>query len=254
MIHRVAGSAVDGKLGISWMCFDTVKALSVSVATDIEFLTNERTFVVPPIQSILLDVGPGAWWIRVGAWDGTDAEGRIEWSGIQGPIPVLSTKPTLKEQDPAVVVIHTQAIQGGLRFHTTTQTPVWAILESSSHPRFPASSTKTRYMFDWGRGYVDCMGLQSGTLYSVRLRTFGPDSTTLPTGSVKQVSRGIVTHRKQSAKPLRLSSATDTTVRRGDEMLLRDAKETPHVRFPSHTFYLKHKAALEKHKEERQDL
>lgn len=250
MIQRLSGSAVDGKLGLSWMLVTPAKALSVSVANDVEGTVNERTFVVPPIQSILLDVGPGAWWARIGAWDGSDLEGRLDWSGVQGPFVVTSTKPLIKETASSTSVIHTQAIQGGIRFHLGTTDPIWTILEASTNPKFPASSTATRYAFTT-KGQVECMGLQPNTVYSVRVRTFGPDSGSLPTDSVKQLSKGIVAHRRQIAKPLKLSSAADTTVSRGDSMLIRDAKAQPAMRFPSHTFYLKHKAALEKTKEDK---
>jgi hypothetical protein len=251
MIQRLAGSAVDGKLGLSWMLVTPAKALSVSIAHDVEGTVNERTFVVPPIQSILLDVGPGAWWARVGAWDGSDLEGRLDWSGVQGPFLVGGTRPLPKETAPSVSVVHTQAIQGGIRFHLGSSAPVWTILEASVNPKFPASGTVTRYAYDVGKGQVECMGLLPNTVYSVRLRTFGPDSGVLPTHSVKQLSKGIVAHRRQIAKPLKLSSAADTTVSRGDSMLIRDAKAQPAMRFPSHTFYLKHKAALEKTKEDK---
>jgi hypothetical protein len=71
---------------------------------------------------------------------------------------------------------------------------------------------------------------------------------------VNQVSKGLVSHRLQPAKPPRLSSATDTTVRRGDIMLLRDAKEQPNLKFPSHTVYLKYKAATAKTVEDKKPV
>ena len=251
MIQRLSASAVDGKMGLSWFLVADTKAVSISVAHDKDFTMNPRSFVVPPIQSILLDVGPGTWWVRVGGWDGTEQEGRIDWTFASKPVAVTSTTPLIKEQEPTLSVVHTQAIQGGVRFHTSNGPgqPVWVLLETSTDPRFPAFQTKTRYAYDWGRGNVDCMGLQVGTLYSVRLHTFF-----FPTKEVQQVSKGLVSHRLQPAKPLRLSSATDTTVRRGDIMLLRDAKEQPNLKFPSHTVYLKYKAATAKTVEDKKPV
>jgi hypothetical protein len=229
----------EGKLCISYTILGEPRAMSIQVATDIEFTKNAMTYVVPPYGGAELDVGSGAWYFRVGSWFGSEAEGKIVWTPVCGPATVTSLKPPFAPQKAAVPVLHTQAIMNGLRLHTGLTKKVYAVMEYSRNPAFPASQTHSIYAVDHGRGYFDCIGLEPTAVYSVRVATFEADVGVMPTDRVGELCAFTSVHGKRAARPIRPSDNVARSTAVGDVVLLREARIKPNMRFSSHSDYLR---------------
>jgi hypothetical protein len=92
-VQSLGASFFEGKLALSWDVMTETKSLLVNVAKDAEFTNSSRQFLIPPSTSSLhLDCGMGTWYVRIGALIGDDSAGMVDWSGIQGPVVVASTK------------------------------------------------------------------------------------------------------------------------------------------------------------------
>ena len=270
-IQGLTASCVLGKLALSWTVHAAAKALLVSVATDSEFTTHVRLFLIPShITSIHLDVGnplsiggytttTSGWYARVGGLMGDDFRGVVDWSGIRGPTPVVSGKPVPKEPVCALSLLHTQAIQEGLRLHTGHRNALYALLDHSLDSRFPASATKTTYAFDVGQGYHDCLGLDTVNTYSVRMRTWGTYTTaplekkghTFPTDDLRPVSLALVAHGQQALRPGKPTSGGDLSATRAGTMVVNEARETGRMRFATSGDYMRYLAAKAKTSEGR---
>ena len=246
------GEGLVSKLCLTWEILALSRGLLVSIAIDTEFTKNLRTFLIPPMAtSVQLDSGNGAWFIRIGSLIGDAQKGGVEWSQVHGPVVVTSVKGIPREPECGLPVLHTQSIKDGLRFHTGYMLPMYSIMESSVDMSFPATKTKWTYMYDWGRGYQDCMGLEFQYTYSVRMRTWSPDGNTMPEEDVRTLSKGIAVHGKKPARYVRTINSGDLSSTRAENVLLRDIRERPNVKFASHADYLKYTAAKAKEGEER---
>jgi len=238
IIQNLSGGSVGDKLALSWELIGEAKALSVQVATSADFLTRERTFVVPAVTGLELDTGMGAWFFRVGAWL---TDGRVVWSGIYGPVVVMTTKKVVGVPRAVIKVLRTEAIKGGVRIYTGGPSQYYAVIESvrdtNKHPEFTASSTKTQYEFNWGRGYVDCLGLSPNYTYNIRLTTFNRDLATLPENDLRQLCEPIVLSLKDPLRNMKPRDNQDRTFMRGSDEILRDVKQNPNYRFASYREY-----------------
>lgn len=246
------GEGLVSKLCLTWEILALSRGLLVAIATDTEFTKNLRTFLIPPMAtSVQLDSGNGAWFIRIGSLIGDAQKGHVDWSQVHGPVIVASVKGAPREPECGLPVLHTQSIKDGLRFHTGHMLPMYSIMESSVDMSFPATKTKWTYMYDWGRGYQDCMGLDFLYTYSVRIRTWSPDGTTMPEEDVRTLSKPVTVHGKKPARYMRTINSGDLSSTRAENVLLRDIRERPNVKFASHADYLKYTAAKAKEGEER---
>ena len=251
-VQSPLAQSVGGKLDIAWQVMGSPAALCVQLATDNEFIHDLRTFVLPVVTSVTLDCGSGEWYYRLGAWVGDHTSGAVEWTGVYGPALVVTSSPRVPIVASPVGIVHTQAIQHGLRLHTGNLVPMYFVVESSLDGRFPASATTTQYVLDWGRGYTDCLDLRFGQQYSVRFGVFQTAKLSLP--EIRQVGAWQVVHNKSAARPVRPINSTAVSTGRADAALLREASQTPFVRFTSHSDYLRFKAAEARSKEEKNGL
>ena len=279
-IQAIQCSCVGGRLALSYEIHAAAKGLLVAVATDSEFLSNYRLFLIPPhIQSLHLDVGNPAsvggfvkaaaegaavaagvagsnWYVRVGGLMGDEFHGVVDWSGIHGPTFVMSAKPVPKEPLCSLSLLHTQAIKEGVRLHTGHRDPLYALLEFSVDTRFPASLTKTTYMLDVGHGYHDCFGLDTVNTYSVRIRTWGlskgkPGGNTFPTEDLRPLSVALVAKEQQALRPGKPTSSGDLSATRAGTMVINEARESGRMRFATSGDYMRYLAAKAKTSEGR---
>ena len=222
----------ENTLAIRWTVYADVHALSICVAYDSEFTENVRHFVVPKVSSISLDVGHGAWYIRIGAWSGEPTHGSIEWSTIYGPVNIDS--PRLAEipfNPKELPILHTQSILQGVRIHLGLQVPNYILIAMSEAADFPASATQYRYTVR--KDYVDWEGLLYPNTYALRMYRLG---TELPTDAVVQLDQGRTLSGIQCSRPLRHG----------------DGKEF--VRFASYYEYMRYKDAKAKYADRKYSL
>jgi hypothetical protein len=248
-VQPLRHSVEEGRLTIAWEIFAPVRAISVSVATDSEFTSNARHFVFPAeATSCGLEVGMGIWYYRCGGWLGDERNGEIQWSGIHGPVPVISKLPLvpLLPSGAKLSLLHTQSLVEGVRFHTGVMHQYYAVVEYSREEQFLASSTKSRYTFDIGLGQVECTGLSYQYTYAIRIATFTECLDTLPKESVKQIGEWKTVKGKRSMQPSVAKSNTDKATYAGTEAILRDRKERPNMRFNSYAEYMEYLAARER--------
>jgi len=251
-IQNVTCFVQGEKLAMRWAIvgYDTVKAISICIARNTEFTDTMRHFVIPVVGSIVLDTGPGPWFVRLGIWSGSSSTGTIEWTATYGPVSLASIKPVVPNVPMTLPIIHKQAIQNGLRFFTGITKPYYVLFETSLQPSFPASATKYSYALDPSHGHVDCLGMRHEDTYSLRISTLSPDMSQIPTDSIQQVCEGRKLHGVRCARALRHADTTAKTVVKSDNAILHDAKQKPHMRFNSHGDYLRFMAAKAKAGEE----
>jgi hypothetical protein len=260
-IQALDASCVLGKLALSWEIHVAAKSLLVSVATDSEFTTHHRLFLIPPdARGIQLDVGNPtavagfartgtAWYARIGALVGDEFQGVVDWSGVHGPTPVVSGKSVPKEPECVLSLLHTQAVKEGLRLHTGYRDGIYALLDYGTDPAFRASLTKTVYAADVGNGYHDCFGLDTVNTYSVRLRTWG--SRSFATNDVKPLSKPVVAHAQHALKPGKPTSGGDLSATRAGTMVVNEAREQGRMRFATSADYMRYLSAKAKTSEGR---
>ena len=231
-IQNILLMQIDQKLQVKWDLFFDTKVITINVANDSEFTINARYLSIPKASSATLDVGQGSWYVRIACWVSspkTPSEGALEWSGIVGPIHIVTQKPILPLIRRNITIHYNQSIVGGIRLHTGKYENYYAILQYSTG-NFEASSTKTLYTYDPSRGYVDVIGLLKQYTYNVRIAHFGA----LPT-TVHQLSDWITIRNKQATilqKPL---DGTDLSKTKSDLVILNDTSEKRGIRFSSGT-------------------
>jgi len=114
-----AKCSVDGShLNITWERAGGPYALCVQIAKNIEFTNTMRTFVIPDGTGISIDTGNGVWFFRVGSWYGTPQTGTVMWTAVYGPALVANPKMSVGIRPSPIAILHTQAIEKGLRIHT----------------------------------------------------------------------------------------------------------------------------------------
>jgi hypothetical protein len=260
-----------GKLALSWKVADeTVRAVCVSVALDSEFTVTARTFFLPVVEGMQLDTGPGLWYYRVGALVGTEVDGKVDWSGIYGPLPVRSVKPVVPTGGPArLKVAHVSQIQGGVRLHTGLAEKYWVLVEvCPSGGNFKSSVTEWLYKVDLWRGHLDVDSMKDGLTYSVRVSGVAGDWSSLPgAAGVQALCDGVVVGGLKAVKPrvkivggdgaiirgtvdsaTRQTTGGDLTTAAADKVLLREAQNNRVQRFSSYADYMTFVQAAAKQK------
>jgi hypothetical protein len=251
---RIFGSA----LTMTWIPTGAPKAISVQIATDVNFTANLNHFVLPSAtRSATLDVGAGAWFFRVGQWSGKEHEGEITWTPTYGPAVVDCAKPPIQPSaSKAVELVNNYPTIGAFRLHTNISERAIVYIEvCKGGTKFEANNTKSRYMLDWGRGSLDVGGLDPHHVYSVRFTTFPvPPAATTATATAAEgrgeFPKSTLVHLPTMCevlgkRPLRAGRHADGDMMgaaRGGQALLRESQERATMRFPSQAAYLRYLA------------
>ena len=192
--------------------------------------------------------GGGLWYARIGSWIGDTKYGIVEWSGVYGPIAIASPKHAQPLKPSPLAIVHTQSIQKGLRLHTSNLKPMYFVIESSTDKAFTSTTTTTQYVFDYGKGYIDCVNLSFGSIYSIRFGAFVTES--LDKLEIRQLGEWQIVHNKQPARPIKPFNSTQVASEKADAAVLREASQRKVIRFTSHSDYLRFKAAETRAREE----
>jgi len=234
----------DSKIVITWDVFGEPRALSVQIAMDPDFTSFLNTFLVPPqVKGVTLDVGGGHWYFRVGCFNGKKEYGVIEYSAIYGPAVVPVEKPPQKLSPPSFAILHYKPILEGVRFYTDRTTPCYAIMESCPSNKFNASDTTSTYSLDFGRGYFDCLGLNSRTTHSVRIACWEGNVSEFPTDRVARLEQFRAAHYVKPTASVRRDISSLGTAAAAGAALLRESREKPVMKFASHTAYMRYIAS-----------
>lgn len=256
IIQNLFGTVIQGKLVLQWEIMAPVVAVSVQIAKDVEFLDTARSFVLPPVGSVALDTGKGNWFYRAGGWIGDEKKGKIEWSGVYGPIPVDSAKGIVPSEPAKIKIQYVQPALDSLIFHTGIYEPYYAVVDYTHNepPTLTASTSKTMYVQDWGKGSFDVLELSSANVYSFRVTTFLVEKGSLPPkgGAVKQLGDGVIVKGKRTAPGTRAGTNTDRAIYAADKAILKEATEKQSLRFSSYAEYMQFIAAQARTTERRQ--
>jgi hypothetical protein len=122
--------------------------------------------------------------------------------------------------------MHTQMITGGIRLHTDTNNVSYAILEYSQNPNFTASSTKTLYWEDPGRGFFEGTGLDPTHTYHVRITSTSSPFASLPTNTIHVMQLWQTFSGKKALSPIKPTSSTHQAELKRYASVLREANES----------------------------
>lgn len=243
----VEGSCIN----ITWERTMPAYAISVQIAKNIEFTNTTRTFVIPDGSGISIDAGNGAWFYRVGIWFGAPFAGTINWSTMYGPAIVTTPKLSIGIKPSSLRILHTQAIEKGLRIHTGITTPYYVVADvAMDSPSIMSVNSTTQFAYDTGKGYVDIVGLNYAHTYSIRIATFVSEPSLLPTDAIKPLSAGLIVLNQRPARQLRKLESGLSTTAKADTVMLKDLARQSRLSFNSHADYIKYVAAKAKTSEE----
>jgi len=251
-IQHILGELHDGKLSLNWLIACDAKNISVQLAQNSEFTDTARHLILPPVSSCILTVGKNNWYVRIGAWIGDTNTGTIGWSGIVGPfteksirIPNNELKVITPEPSP-FQDIDGQSIQKGYRINTHTTRDHYVIIESSTEPQFLATQTNAQYAYDWGRGYIDCIGLSHEKTYYIRISVASEIPGIFIHDSIRKLSEGVVLSLKTASKPIEFVTNTELNLYRNGKILLDKVKNTKGYTFKSYAEYIQYKLLQDK--------
>jgi hypothetical protein len=231
-IQSIQASATD-KLHLEWKLYqEGIKAISIQISTEAEFISS-RHFVLPPTApGVSLDIGSGVFFYRLAAWL---PAGQIEWTGIYGPISIASTKEIPPEITPTLRVNYTQSIINGVRLHTNKVQKAVYYIEYTTETSFKASNTKYTYFIDsFSNGYADCLNLNPTLFYTLRIYHL----ESMPIDSIAQLPKGIlVSKQKCLASSKRSNTLEPAGIKAAELVLIQEARERT-VRFNSQGEYL----------------
>lgn len=256
-VHALTRSGDPAVLGLSWTAASFLRGIVIQIATNIEFTETVRTFLLPLVQGCTLDTGTGNWYIRVGGLTGDVVQGSIEWAGVYGPWPVVSSKSTITSPVPKFKILYTKAIVEGLRIHTDPVDRTMALWEVSEQSNFPASATKWHYGIGSGEFYVKHMLIKRHHvrlhLLIVPVQMFEKPLNLIPTSllGTEYTIHALCSGRITSGTPVKAARLHDSSIqtsRKGDVSILHQVTITPNMKFASHSDYLRYKAALERSK------
>lgn len=251
-------STTDRKLTLQWGFPEQVyHGILVCLSTHPDFIeAQRRIFVLPPVTECTLDCGKGSWFVRIGGCEGFKETGKVNWSGVYGPILVESIKSAPDLKNSPIRPIYTQSLQGGFRIHADGSVRKGFLVERCAEKeggsKFPIGSTQWSYMFDKGMGSIDCKGMVYPDLYSIRISAFEvapienpnyPWKDTFPTKQIFDVTRGLTFHKKSAAKVKMHQIRSTNAV---DSLFIEQRKVNPNMKFASHTDYLRYVAAQER--------
>lgn len=246
-IQNVYGyRTADEKLGLEWEALGKPVAISAQVALDSEFTEEARTFVLyKEVRMCALDIGPGRWYYRVGAWVGTENDGVIEWSGIYGPVEILSQKTRLTLSPFPTVITNVKPVYNGVSFQTGMCENYYIIINCTDKEHFKASGLKTYYKHDYGNGTFQVSNLDPDKTYSFQLQMFGGGKrlSILPRINIHLLTEAYIVENKRAAMPVKASTTTQNTIFAADRAILQEVVEKNKRNFSSHAEYLQYKAA-----------
>jgi hypothetical protein len=231
-IQSIEASSTN-KLHLSWKLYaEGIKAISIQISTDAEFVSNRHFLIPPTASSVSLDTGAGVFFYRFGAWL---PSGKIEWTGIYGPVPIASEKNLPPDISTTLRVNYTQSITNGVRLHTNKIQKGVYYIEYTTDSSFKASSTHSTYSFDsYSNGYADCMNLHPSLVYSIQI--YSIDS--IPKDSILQLPNPILLHKQKSLPSTKRTNSQESAgIKAAELVLLQEARERP-VRFSSQAEYL----------------
>jgi hypothetical protein len=256
-VQRVGDPAV---LGFSWLSPTSAKGVLVQIASNVEFAaTSEsekvRTFLLPNVAGCTLDAGHGQWYVRVGALIGDIVEGSVEWSGIYGPWPILSSKPCVVAPPPKFKILHTKPTPKGLILYTDPSERTLAFWEVSEHPTFPAALTTWSYGVVSGEVYVKHANNDNRRVYVRPHLLFVPvqmfekplNLVETPLLGAEYTIHPLCSGRIASGVPIKprpMVESSNVTQNRGDAAILHQQTITPNMKFSSHGDYLRYIGAL----------
>jgi hypothetical protein len=184
-IQNLEPTQIGKTLSLRWVNMtEDFHHILVEVAHDSDFTKDARIFLVPRCNYVELDIGGGFWYVRAGAPRGDSAFGTIEWTGIVGPIAVISPKspPPLT---PSILTITktTPLTQGHRIFVKGYDTKCHLLLET-----FYDNKRHTLYTYDGIMNhFFDVTGLDPIHTYKIRLWGF----VDWPTDSVMMVGQWL---------------------------------------------------------------
>jgi hypothetical protein len=212
---------------------------------DADFTTHLRNFIIPSTASfITLDLGGGTWFVRLGGWIGNKTRGKITWTSTYGPLHIASSKPIVPLPPGRVPAIHANAIIEGVRFNLSTAAPKYVIWDHHTNSAFPANGLASYYFFDSGNLQLDCAGLEGGIKTTVRITHMSTDPAMLPVDRVKTCIAYTIAMNKVPLRRRGDGTMANIIQRNSAEVIKREAAERGHLRFTSHTDYLKYTAAM----------
>ncbi len=246
------------KLAVTWTVAGFSRGIIIQIASDVEMTKTSRTFLLPLISSCQLDTGTGNWYVRIGSLNGDLIQGSIQWSGIYGPWPVLSTKPVVPTPPSCFKIIHSKSVVGGIRIHTDPADRMFGIWEVSQNASFPASNTKWYYGIHSGEWYIRHLDPKQ---WFVRLRLIQIpiDLFEKPLNIITTMDQGVLgidfklyslcggqTIQGTPMKQPTLLSSSEKATNVADAAILHQTTITPNMRFSSYDDYMRYKSALEK--------
>jgi hypothetical protein len=238
LIQNVYGQNLQGRLVIQWENHCDALANCVEIGTNADFTENRKMFVLPVTTNCALATGTGSFYYRVGAFVGEKLRGTIEWSGLYGPLQINSNRDPKAPPLTPLRIHHTQQQVDGIRYHTGTLEPYYAIIEYSKGT-LNTSQKHMQYVLDNNRGHVDLLGISYEFSYTVRITTLEDMSGRLPNGYIAEVSDGKILTNQKSMKLQNLGIHQDRAAYAAASELLKQEQEGRPIKFTSHAEYTK---------------
>jgi hypothetical protein len=169
-IQNLEPTQIGSKLSLRWINMtETFHHILVEVAHDSDFQKQARIFIVPRCNFVELDVGGGFWYVRAGVPHGDHAFGTIEWTGIVGPIVVISPKQPPPLTPSILSVLKTSPLTQGHRFYVKGYHTKCHVLMESFHD----GKRHSFYTYDGAMNhFFDMTGLDPTQTYKVRMWGF----------------------------------------------------------------------------------
>lgn len=238
-------STPDGMLELHWYLVGSCIAYSVQVGLDSECTQERADYVCPNTDTqCILDVGSGSWYVRIGAWIGTETDGIVEWSGVYGPFTVKSKKAPQPLAPFPIDLLAVKPALNSIKFHTGLNKSYYMIIHYTKAYSFRSSHLKTIYTKDWGIGCVQITNLDPHSVYSFQLQMFSTAIDKLPKHTSQLLTESYNVIEKQAAKPIGSYSTANHTMNVADKAIVNDAIGRRTMKFASHSDYLKYKAAI----------
>jgi hypothetical protein len=186
-IQNIEPTQIGQKLFLRWInMLEDFHNIFIEVAQDSDFIKQARVFMLPRCNSVELDVGGGFWYIRAGVPKGDSAFGHVEWTGILGPVIVVSPKQLPSLTSPLLTITKTAPITNGHRIYVKGyDTKCHAIIELTES----TFQRKTIYTYDGAMNhFFDVTNLDPTKSYKVRIWGFEE----WPTDSIDMIGQWIV--------------------------------------------------------------
>lgn len=227
----------DGdRLFCKWVCDVESPGFIVAVARNDVFSDTHRMFVLPAgTSTCALSIGPGAWYVRVGCFVGTTNFGRIEWSGIRGPIQLSPSLPVISLQPAQYTIISQGPHDSGYRVVLyNAPAELYYIIR-----RVHGITHEWFYSYTPLYKYVDMPAPLQHVKYTFYLWTFSE----FPTSSVTMLADGYTFKDVQAEPPTILKSSDDRAAHNAGRAIVTESITKP-VKFASHADYVRYHMSL----------